>query len=113
MRWGFGMERGPFEGWDLMGVARTVERMEKDGLTVPDKVKRCWSAGNTTFYKVEKRQALFYDFATEGYKPIRSQPDHDLPGHAQGRQQGGSWAMIRPPWSTWATASSAPSSIPR
>jgi 3-hydroxyacyl-CoA dehydrogenase len=74
MRWGFGMERGPFEGWDLMGVARVVERMEKDGLTVPDKVKRMLSAGNATFYKVEGGKRFFYDFAAEGYKPIEASP---------------------------------------
>jgi 3-hydroxyacyl-CoA dehydrogenase len=70
MRWGFGMERGPFEGWDLMGVARVVERMEKDGLKVPQKVKTMLAAGNTTFYKIENGKRLFYDFASESYKPI-------------------------------------------
>jgi 3-hydroxyacyl-CoA dehydrogenase len=71
MRWGFGMERGPFEGWDLMGVARVVERMEKDGLKVPEKVKKMLAAGNATFYKVENGRRLFYDFASESYKPIQ------------------------------------------
>jgi 3-hydroxyacyl-CoA dehydrogenase len=72
MRWGYGLERGPFEDWDLMGVARTVERMEKDGLKVPAKVKKMLEKGNTNFYKIEKGQRLFYDFATEGYKPIQT-----------------------------------------
>ncbi|MFZ1986065.1 MAG: 3-hydroxyacyl-CoA dehydrogenase/enoyl-CoA hydratase family protein, partial [Desulfatitalea sp.] len=71
MRWGFGMERGPFEGWDLLGVARVVERMEKDGLKVPAKVKKMLAAGNSTFYKIEKGKRFFYDFASESYKPIQ------------------------------------------
>jgi 3-hydroxyacyl-CoA dehydrogenase len=72
LRWGFGMERGPFEGWDLMGVERTAERMQKDGLKVPEKVKKMLTAGNKTFYKVEKGQRFFYDFASQGYKPVRT-----------------------------------------
>lgn len=72
MRWGFGMERGPFEGWDLMGVARVVDRMEKDGLKVPEKVKKMLAAGNATFYKTENGQRLFYDFASQSYKPIQT-----------------------------------------
>ncbi len=72
LRWGFGMERGPFEGWDLMGVERTVERMQKDGLKVPEKVKKMLAAGNKTFYKLEKGQRFFYDFASQGYKPVRT-----------------------------------------
>lgn len=72
MRWGFGMERGPFEGWDLMGVARVVERMQKDGLEVPEKVKKMLAAGNTSFYKVENGKRFFYDFASESYQPIQT-----------------------------------------
>jgi len=72
MRWGFGMERGPFEGWDLMGVARVVERMDKEGLKVPEKIKKMLAAGHTSFYKVENGQRFFYDFASASYKPIQT-----------------------------------------
>jgi 3-hydroxyacyl-CoA dehydrogenase len=71
MRWGYGMERGPFESWDLMGVAQTVERMEKDGLKVPAKVKKMLAAGNASFYRVENGQRYFYDFVSQSYKPIQ------------------------------------------
>ena len=72
MRWGYGMDRGPFEGWDLMGVAKVVERMEKDGLPVPAKIKEMLDGGNTTFYKTEKGQRLYYDFDSKGYKAIET-----------------------------------------
>jgi 3-hydroxyacyl-CoA dehydrogenase len=72
LRWGFGMERGPFEGWDLMGVARAAERMEKDGLKVPAKIKKMLAAGNSSFYKVENGKRYFYDFASESYKSIQT-----------------------------------------
>lgn len=74
MRWGFGQERGPFEGWDLMGVQKVVARMEKDGLSVPEKIKKMLAGGNATFYKVEGGKRFFYDFASESYKPIETSP---------------------------------------
>jgi 3-hydroxyacyl-CoA dehydrogenase len=40
MKWGYGWEIGPFEAWDAIGVKASVERMEKEGLPVSDKVKK-------------------------------------------------------------------------
>ncbi|MBK7585129.1 MAG: 3-hydroxyacyl-CoA dehydrogenase/enoyl-CoA hydratase family protein [Myxococcales bacterium] len=51
MRWGYGWELGPFESWDAIGFARALERMEKDGLSIPDNVKKMKAAGATAFYK--------------------------------------------------------------
>ncbi|MCJ8499888.1 3-hydroxyacyl-CoA dehydrogenase/enoyl-CoA hydratase family protein [Desulfatitalea alkaliphila] len=74
MRWGFGQERGPFEGWDLMGVQKVVDRMEKDGLPVPEKIKKMLAGGNQSFYKVEGGKRFFFDFASASYKPIETSP---------------------------------------
>jgi 3-hydroxyacyl-CoA dehydrogenase len=70
MRWGFNFEMGPFETWDALGVERTVERMEADGLTVPDKVKKMLAAGHAAFYKTEGGRRYFFDFDSRGYRPI-------------------------------------------
>ena len=70
MKWGYNFEMGPFEAWDALGVARTVERMQKEGLQVPAKVTRMLDAGNTTFYKTKNGQRFYYDFASEEYRPI-------------------------------------------
>ncbi len=35
MRWGFNWSLGPFEIWDAIGLERSVERMQSDGLRVP------------------------------------------------------------------------------
>lgn len=51
MRWGYGWELGPFESWDAIGFARALERMEKDGLSIPDNVKKMKAAGASAFYK--------------------------------------------------------------
>jgi 3-hydroxyacyl-CoA dehydrogenase len=70
MRWGFNFEMGPFETWDALGVERTVERMEADGLAVPGKVKEMLAAGHATFYKTEGGRRSFFDFDTRQYRPV-------------------------------------------
>ncbi len=70
MRWGFNWELGPFETWDAIGVKESVEKMEADGLSVPQKIKDMLNAGATTFYKLEGGTKMFFDFATSSYKPV-------------------------------------------
>ncbi len=71
MRWGFNFEMGPFQTWDALGLARTVERMESDGLAVPPAVKAMLAAGHASFYKSENGRDFFYDFSTQKYQPIK------------------------------------------
>ena len=53
LKWGFNFEMGPFETWDAIGLTKSIEKMEKDGMVVPQKVKKMLDAGNTAFYKSE------------------------------------------------------------
>jgi len=71
MKWGYAVENGPFETWDMVGVKESVARMEADGLVVPEKVKAMLAAGNDSFYKVEGGRQYFYDFSTESYQPVK------------------------------------------
>jgi 3-hydroxyacyl-CoA dehydrogenase len=68
MRWGFNLELGPFETWDAIGLATAVERMEKDGFDVPQKIRQMLKSGNTSFYKTENGTVFYYDFESESYK---------------------------------------------
>jgi 3-hydroxyacyl-CoA dehydrogenase len=68
MKWGFNLEMGPFETWDAIGLATAVERMQKDGLDVPQKVRKMLKSGNTSFYKTEDGTVFYYDFESETYK---------------------------------------------
>ncbi len=68
MKWGFNFEMGPFETWDAIGLAQSVEKMEADGLAVPQKVKAMLAAGHTCFYKMQDGKLFFYDFTDETYK---------------------------------------------
>ena len=70
MKWGFNFEMGPFETWDAIGLEASVEKMEKEGFTVPEKVKKMIAAGNTSFYKTENGKVFAYDFLTQDYKEV-------------------------------------------
>ncbi|MDZ5472162.1 3-hydroxyacyl-CoA dehydrogenase/enoyl-CoA hydratase family protein [Bacillus sp. 31A1R] len=60
MKWGFGWEQGPFEAWDSLGLEKSVQKMEEDGLTVPAWIKEMLGNGFTTFYKEEEGNLFFY-----------------------------------------------------
>jgi 3-hydroxyacyl-CoA dehydrogenase len=51
MQWGFNWELGPFQRWDAIGVEDSVKRMEKEGRTVPESVKKMLKSGRKSFYK--------------------------------------------------------------
>ena len=70
LKWGFNWERGPFEGWDAIGVQESVEKMEAEGFKVPDIVKRVYTEGEGSFYKKEGTQRFYFDFNTGKYEPI-------------------------------------------
>lgn len=70
MKWGFNFEMGPFETWDAIGLETSLEKMGKDGFTVPEKIKKMIAAGNTSFYKIENGKVFAYDFMTEDYKEV-------------------------------------------
>ena len=67
MRWGFNFEMGPFETWDAIGLEASVDKMEKDGFEVPEKIKRMIAAGHTTFYKTDMGKRFAYNFDSESY----------------------------------------------
>ncbi len=73
MKWGYNFDMGPFETWDAIGVKESVEKMEKEGLKVPENVKKMLKK-NSSFYKLEKGKMMFYDFASESYKPVKVSP---------------------------------------
>ncbi len=67
---GFGWEVGAFETWDLLGVANTVKAMQDVGFSVAAWVIEMLAKGNTSFYKTENNKRLFYDVASQSYKPV-------------------------------------------
>ncbi|CAB5079238.1 3-hydroxyacyl-CoA dehydrogenase [fadN-fadA-fadE operon] (EC / Enoyl-CoA hydratase [fadN-fadA-fadE operon] (EC [Olavius algarvensis associated proteobacterium Delta 3] len=75
MKWGYNFEMGPFETWDAIGVAESVEKMDAEGYPVPDTVREMLAAGNTRFYKSEDGQLFYFDVAGKAYTPITVSPN--------------------------------------
>ncbi len=67
---GFGWQLGPFATWDILGVEKTITKIEAAGHTVNTWVKEMIAAGCPTFYKVENGAKYFYDIATKTYQII-------------------------------------------
>ncbi len=68
LKWGFNFEMGPFETWDAIGLEKSVEKMNRDGMAVPQTVRNMLTAGHTCFYKTEDGKRYYYDFIEESYK---------------------------------------------
>lgn len=69
MRWGFAYQAGPFQMWDMLGVAETAARMEAAGFPVAGWVKEMLAAGHNSFYRdgAASEPAVVYDFTAKAY----------------------------------------------
>ena len=75
LKWGYNWSIGPFEGWDAIGVASSIERMKKEGLKVPDTVNRVIEKGYGRFYLDIKGDKYYFDLQTNTYNPIVRRPN--------------------------------------
>jgi 3-hydroxyacyl-CoA dehydrogenase len=73
MKWGFNWDLGPFETWDAIGLKRSVQRMEAEGLTVPAWVKEWIAAGNESFYQNREGETFYY--LKNEYKGLETRPE--------------------------------------
>ncbi len=75
MRWGFAHEAGPFETWDMLGVAETAQKMKEAGFAPAPWVDEMLAAGITSFYQYEgTRRVGVYAPAQKGYQPFEASP---------------------------------------
>jgi 3-hydroxyacyl-CoA dehydrogenase len=65
MKWGFAQDIGPFETWDALGVAETVERMQADGRQVPSWVTDMLAKGCNSFYEANADGQRFWHHERE------------------------------------------------
>lgn len=71
MKWGFAHDAGPFETWDMLGVAETLEKMEAQDIAVAPWVKEMLAGGNASFYQ----NGSYYDPASKSYRALTSLPN--------------------------------------
>jgi 3-hydroxyacyl-CoA dehydrogenase len=75
IRWGFAFEVGPFQLWDMLGVAETAATMEASGHAVAGWVKEMLAAGCDSFYRRENgRIAGHYDWNAKAYAGLPANP---------------------------------------
>ena len=67
LRAGFGLEHGPFEIWDAIGVAKGVEIMKAEGKEPASWVTEMLSNGETSFYSVKDGATFYYDIPTKSH----------------------------------------------
>ncbi len=70
MRWGFGWTLGPFETWDAIGIAESVEKMKSQNMKIPAWVSDMLRAGFETFYGFENGLVTYYDPASKSMKAM-------------------------------------------
>ncbi|MET0287977.1 MAG: enoyl-CoA hydratase-related protein, partial [Polyangiales bacterium] len=66
MKWGYNWEIGPFEAWDALGFAETTDRMLKEGIALPDTIKKMRQSGAKSFYRED---GAVYDLVKGDYTP--------------------------------------------
>ena len=55
MKWGYNWELGPFETWDALGFETVVDRMKKDGVSLPTSIEKMRASGAKSFYTDDGR----------------------------------------------------------
>ncbi len=70
MEWGFGHEAGPFRTWDLIGVRRAVEEMDRLGIEVAGWVRDFLAAANERLYS----NGSVYSPVSGVYEPVPRDP---------------------------------------
>ncbi len=75
-KWGFAHQMGPFEIWDAIGVASTVDRFETDGYPVADWVRDMLAAGHASFYQRDDGGKIigYYSPQVRTYQPLLRDP---------------------------------------
>jgi 3-hydroxyacyl-CoA dehydrogenase len=75
MRWGYMHEAGPFETWDMLGVADTLEVMKAKGYPPAEWVESMLKSGKETFYQYDNGTKVgVYDVAKGDYVRIERTP---------------------------------------
>ena len=70
LTWGFNWDLGPFEIWDVLGVAETVKRMKAEGVEPAAWVAAMLESGAASFYRDGLDGREFYDPRSKSYRPV-------------------------------------------
>lgn len=74
MKLGFNWEMGPFELWDAAGIELTVNRLRKQGKSVPANVEKLLASGQKSWYADEPKSPSgkkFWDLRTGNWELVQ------------------------------------------
>jgi 3-hydroxyacyl-CoA dehydrogenase len=74
MQWGFAWEMGPFEIWDAIGVDPMAKALEREGESLAPLIARVLASPGKSFYRTDKGQTSYFDFASGTLAPVREPP---------------------------------------
>ncbi|HKA21182.1 MAG TPA: 3-hydroxyacyl-CoA dehydrogenase/enoyl-CoA hydratase family protein [Blastocatellia bacterium] len=72
VKWGFNHEFGTFELWDVLGVEKSVAKMQEDGLEIPEPARKLLDSGKKSFYERRDGRTFFFDLRSAEYKEVPS-----------------------------------------
>lgn len=76
-RWGFMHDAGPFELWDVFGVAETVEKMKAEGFEPAAWVEEMLAVGIDTFYQYNGKEKIgVYHPGKKEYQALKFAPTY-------------------------------------
>ncbi|HMS99582.1 MAG TPA: 3-hydroxyacyl-CoA dehydrogenase/enoyl-CoA hydratase family protein [Saprospiraceae bacterium] len=67
MKSGYAWGYGPFEYWDMFGLQKGAQMLQKFGHAVPEWVQKMLDNGLEKFYQIENGIKKYYDLTTAGY----------------------------------------------
>ncbi len=74
LKWGFGWDMGPFETWDAIGVRKSTEMLEREGVKIPEWVTSMLKSGRESFYTEDNRAQYVYDPKTKDQVEVTLSP---------------------------------------
>ena len=78
MKWGYNWKIGLFELWDMLGLKRTLLRLQEEGEgnEIPDCLWKMLESGCRKFYLEKNGERYFYDFKTGKYHKEQVEEKH-------------------------------------
>ena len=76
MKWGYAWDQGPFESWDAIGLAESVDRMRAEGRTIPAIVESAVAAGG--WYERQEGVTRFLDVVGDQERHVVPTPPGTL-----------------------------------
>ena len=65
LKTGFGWELGPFEMWDILGVEKTLSKMNEAGYSTANWVMEMIENGSKSFYNNDNEELNYYHIPTQ------------------------------------------------